>query len=380
MMNEGNVARWIGQFRERMLAAREARAAQANPPVGETLVARRSQRDSEAGFAELVSARESAKDGDRDAEIAHYRKAIELQPDQPFWVYRNLADACWESGDREAGLNYLRESIKREAVPLAGYRRLARRLQPGEDLDALLADAEQVADCSATQQFALAKLLIEQGRTKPAAACLRRCLEDDPEYFPAMHRLCLLLAREGDCEAALSLAAELVAKAFPNGAYLATYGRLLKASGDLVGAESWLRKAMDLTPAHLAFQFELVALLMDQGNEEEARRLSRDILDSSPDELRFRRLVRVFELGQETVATEYFRAWASARKPSASEVERVRDYWVRSLPMRMGRLAGSPPLVRFQLRLMAFSARGPDWVCKWFLNGARALSQKQDAV
>lgn len=83
----------------------------------------------------VIEARIAAKRGDRGAEIAAYRAALALDPNQPRWVHLNLAEALFEEGQSEGAAAELSRAIAGAAYPVHSMVTLARlrRSKTGPD-------------------------------------------------------------------------------------------------------------------------------------------------------------------------------------------------------------------------------------------------------
>ena len=65
------------------------------------------------------------KFGDATGAIAHYQKVIDLNPHQPFWVYKGLGDLCSQQERLDKAISAYTEAIKLKPEEPAVYRMLA---------------------------------------------------------------------------------------------------------------------------------------------------------------------------------------------------------------------------------------------------------------
>lgn len=138
MMSEDRVHLWAPRLSDDLLSVRAATTG----PFASSAMAIAAERRARTDVAAIAEARTAAKEGWRSTEIAHYRRAIAFQEAQPYWVYRNLAEALTDAGELEAALAAYRSAAEREANPIYGLclvsqslRRLGRHDQATDALD-----------------------------------------------------------------------------------------------------------------------------------------------------------------------------------------------------------------------------------------------------
>jgi thioesterase domain-containing protein len=208
LTNEDLVASWAPHFDAHFArAAESARAEMSDPVALERRLERARNVASRPAVVAALAAREAAKRGDRDEEIAEYRRAVEAgAADVPWWVHRNLAEACAEAGDADAAMAAFMDAASREELPLCGLERAARHLRfmhrTGEARAVLEWARSYPVPDEPHAHIAASDLLAQQGDLAAAEFHLRRSWELVPAPR-AWRRLAILLARKGQVARAL---------------------------------------------------------------------------------------------------------------------------------------------------------------------------------
>jgi Flp pilus assembly protein TadD len=183
--------------------------------------------------------------------MAEMRKAAELDPSQADAHY-TLGVTLWQQGDFAAAAEELRAAIRTKPDYAEAY-------------------------------YTLGTVLKQKGELRDSAAALREAIRLQPDFAGAHTTLATVLRQLGDAEgaAAESKAGAEIAKEKTNeqAALFATNsGRRLLNAGDLDGAISQFRAAINSSPNYAAAHFELGMALRQQGKsaeaEEEFRRAS----------------------------------------------------------------------------------------------------------
>jgi thioesterase domain-containing protein/acyl carrier protein len=210
MVGEALVGHWIGAFQESLRAAWQAAQRARDGTVlaaRETARTKRNRPDIQARNDAL----HAAKNGDLANEIAHHRAAIAFDPDQPFWVYRNLAEALAQSGDAPGSIDAYRVAAGREAIPIVGYgllgaalKRAGRRAEAEEAFRA----AESFETPDLLVQQALVRLEHRRGRPDQAEMRLRRLVAATGSEW-SYRRLSVLLGSQGRFDEAIEVAGEM---------------------------------------------------------------------------------------------------------------------------------------------------------------------------
>lgn len=199
-----------------------------------------------------TAARIAGRAGEREAEIAAYRAAIAAAPRQPYWVWRNLAEALEEAGDVDGAALSLEQAVASEAVPIGAcaalWQLLQRHGRPGAGswLDRAFAfDQDDVPT-----QLALAELDLARGAEAEAERRLRRVLELCPIHEPAARQLQRCLQGQGRLADAL-LVARRVASLLPGEVKpLLEVARLAGAIGEAAEKKAALRAVLAIRPGH----------------------------------------------------------------------------------------------------------------------------------
>jgi oxalate---CoA ligase len=137
--------------------------------------------------------------GDRAAEIARYREAIAMDPEQPSWVYENLASALFSAGDEEAGSRALDEALLRDPWPLSIAVRSAERWVsqgPRWRLEGALRASRAVSPDHPSVLCQRGELTMTAGLMDEAEALFRHGLAMAPAHFRLHRGLAELLRRQ----------------------------------------------------------------------------------------------------------------------------------------------------------------------------------------
>jgi Flp pilus assembly protein TadD len=113
--------------------------------------------------------------------------------------------------------------------------------------------------------FSLGGMLLEEGRTKDARETLRRLTRKEPDFAGGWNALGVVLSREGKQKAAVDAFQKSLALDPRNGATLRNLGALL-ASKNPKKALPHLKQAAKLLPSDQAAQYVYGKCLMDSGN------------------------------------------------------------------------------------------------------------------
>jgi glycosyltransferase involved in cell wall biosynthesis/thioesterase domain-containing protein len=255
MMGETAVAQWAGLLLERITVAKARYTPDtcaALPPAVEVI--RQAQA---AGMA-----------GNLTDEIRYYQQAIALDTEQPYWVYRHLAEALLQQGQADAALQAFQQALTREQMPLTGTIRLFQVFKE----QGRAAEAEQcIRNIQAFEHdlevvhFLQGQLLQEQKLPALAEPHLRRAMELQPGRIGSYHKLCWALEHLGRVEDALAIAKRAVILPHSLGYSHCLVGRFLMKLGDLPNAELHVRKALELAPNLALAQTQLKQMLHLKG-------------------------------------------------------------------------------------------------------------------
>lgn len=185
-------------------------------------------------------ARVASKQGNLSEEIMHYRHAISLDGTQPYWVYRNLAEALSEAGEEAASLESLRIAIRHEKNPIMGYVLLAKALKRAGRAAEVRRCIDLAMACpreEAAAEIALGDLFMHLGQPMSAARCFEQAMAIDPEHPAPYYKLGRVRTREGRIEDAIALLRRALALRPGNSRLWRQLGDLLLRKGDRSGAE-----------------------------------------------------------------------------------------------------------------------------------------------
>jgi tetratricopeptide (TPR) repeat protein len=188
--------------------------------------------------------------GRTDEAIAHYRRAIELQPDYAP-AYNNLGVVLRAKGSVDEAIESYRQALSLKVdYPDAHYN--------------------------------LANALLERNRPDEAAAHFRIALQSIPDSAGALNNLGVALAGEGKQEDAIA-AFEAAVEAEPGSAVAhRNLGDSLANAGRVDAALAELQRAVALDPTDARSHYNLGAVLLEAGRLDEAATAFRATLQLSP--------------------------------------------------------------------------------------------------
>lgn len=183
--------------------------------------------------------------------VEHYRRAIELDPQQ---------------GAAHSALGLILRT-RGQADEAVGHYRAALALDPE----------------NAGTHSNLANILVEDGRSSEAASHYRRALELAPDFIEAHNNLGnLLYVQEMFDEAAYHFQEVIRLEPDQSAAYH-NLGRVFQAQADLAKAIPYYRRAVQAAPADSDFRSDLGDALLAQGNVDEAVNHLRRATQVDPD-------------------------------------------------------------------------------------------------
>lgn len=184
-----------------------------------------------------------------------------------------LATAASESDD-----NRLRFLLAQSDLLLQGNR--------PQQAEAIINEALVQDPDSMDLLFARSMVLDKLNRTAEMERDLRRILEIDPKNANALNAWGYTLANRGErLDEAHTLISRALEQSPDNPYILDSLGWVLFRKGDLVGAETHLRRALSLMPDAEIYA-HLVEVLYAQGRTDEARKVLGEGLDKSPKDAR----------------------------------------------------------------------------------------------
>ncbi len=237
----------------------------------------------------------------------------DLKTEEPVNVHVELwqgkiADAL---GDSEQAVRHLRNAIELDSKAFPAYMALAQHYKstkrPGEAV-AVLQEAQKNVEITAEVRRLLGDAELERNRIDAAITQYQAALEMEPRDSSAQFGLAVAFRRKlalDDAAAALDTVEELDAK-YPG--LRLERGRLAEARGDLEGAVAAYRAALEQTPADLALQSRLGAVLMMTGKLDEADAILREVLRAQPYSAEAEHYLGRIEMeqGDRTTARQHF--------------------------------------------------------------------------
>jgi acyl-CoA synthetase (AMP-forming)/AMP-acid ligase II/thioesterase domain-containing protein/acyl carrier protein len=157
------------------------------------------------------AARLAARRGDLDAEIRCYRAVISLDREQPPWVYGNLAEALFQTGDDAAAEAAVAEAVGRDPWPLTTDLRFIKSFADrgvDEFVEAALARGRAVQPDHPSVFDQLGRLASRAGDRVEAESFFRRGLAVAPTHLELHTSLASMLQEMGRIPEALAVLAE----------------------------------------------------------------------------------------------------------------------------------------------------------------------------
>lgn len=220
------------------------------------------------------------RDG-RAAEAVAVLQAIAEGSGDPH-LHRRLSHLLFHSGDLDAA-----EVALRRAIGLApgerGFRRaLVGLLDRRDRADEALAVVEELAEAGDRDKDTLGwlgHLRMKAGNLDGAEAAFRLAIDIAPDEARFRLALADTLDRKGRAPEALAAISKLVADGVRDRHTYGRLGHLSIRTGDLDGAESAFRQAIDIAPEETGFRLALADTLDRQGKHEEALAIVRKMVD-----------------------------------------------------------------------------------------------------
>jgi tetratricopeptide (TPR) repeat protein len=157
-------------------------------------------------------ARLAGRRGDLEAEIRCYRAAIALDPEQPAWLYGNLAEALFQADDDEAAVAAVLAAVRRDPWPLTTDLRFIKQFSDRglDDLVAAAVSRSRAIEPDHPSVFAQrARLESHAGHQQEAESLFRRGLALAPTHLDLHTAFASMLEDMGRIPEALAVLAEL---------------------------------------------------------------------------------------------------------------------------------------------------------------------------
>ncbi len=234
----------------------------------------------DADLARAVGLHRSGNLGEAEA---IYRRVLSKAPRQAL-ALNYLGTLLAASQRAEEGLDLLRRSVREAPQVPELHLNLADALAASGRLDAAESALKRALQQRRSPE-ALAKLgvvLLQQGKTQPAAHQLEQALKLAPESVDIRCNLAVIRARQDDAPAARRLLAGAIALAPAHLDALNATAALDQQQGRLVKAASWLRRTLATAPAFAPAHANLGMTLDQLGDRAAAAQHDRMALALSP--------------------------------------------------------------------------------------------------
>lgn len=274
MMSESNIAKWSHMLEQRLKNISQIHESK---PTSNSLLAARHERAQtyreRTDIRALTLARLAAKNGDLAAEISHYHHAISVNPNQPYWAYRNLAAALLQQGDTNGAVTAYRQAIEHEQTPIIGNSILAtlyRNLGQPDNARQCVENAKRHEKDEPLTQYRLGAMLFQNGDSIGAEKRLRRAINLQPMHAPAYRVLSSVIEQQGRLDEAIEIAQRAIELRPDDPHYLTHLGNLYAKKGDLSVSETTYQKAIEADSQYADAYRKLGSLLERRGLIDEA--------------------------------------------------------------------------------------------------------------
>lgn len=273
--------------------------------VEEILAKYASKQDARRAF---VEGNQLASDGKYQEALAAYQKAIELDPENPYYHY-NAGIIYGEVEDFGAAFKEFRKAVELKPDHVQSHFRLGlfytvsklpqQALEEFRQVIRYGTNEPEVAEAKKRLQTALAEADRKEkalayfvagnayfggGENEKALLGFRKAHELAPTNVGVLHRLTQALMRNGQDEEALSVAKKGVEQNPKDAEMLFYLGQIQGKIGDPEAGLANLKKAAELAPENGEMQRVLAKALKDAGQTEEAVAALRDFLVAHPDD------------------------------------------------------------------------------------------------
>ena len=265
------------EAREKLQDPRDAQA-------GIAMLQRVVAKDPQVVDAWLLLGNERAKQGRFDEALAHYRRALEIEPDYDL-ALRNIANVYRDMG--------------RPDDAVAGYERLMRvdprNVQARQELAQALLDAGRVEDAEreleaviaqdpslAAARNTLGAVRLRQGRLEEGEREIRAALATRADLRLAHFNLALAAEQRGDLQTAIAEYRREIDR--HGGSYMAQFnlGKVYERLGDAEAQRRAYEDAIASNPGFAEGQFFLAKLYLDRRDFSRAASLARHGLEIAP--------------------------------------------------------------------------------------------------
>jgi O-antigen biosynthesis protein len=170
-----------------------------------------SDRENIAAWHQLARAYEAK--GDFDRAIESYEKAIEIQPEQPFWVYRHIGFALRQQERLEEAIKHYQKAIELQPDDAGIYSLMGQVQKLVGDLEGAIASYQTAielrVDAPIQIYLNLGEVLSQCDRIEEAIAVYEAALKLEPERAEIRNCLEVAIARKESAQDRLQLAKRL---------------------------------------------------------------------------------------------------------------------------------------------------------------------------
>ncbi len=338
----------------------------------------RDQHQRQAAVTALDKARQAAKEGDLNAEIAHYGQALTFS-DQPYWAYRNLAQAQLQKGNLSEAVDALQGSIQREHIPLVGYTLLAECYTASGDTESFEYTLSRARNCisdTPVELCFLADYLLDCGNLAEAEPLVARALTLDDDYQHAIRLKARLHQHKGNFQKALSYSTRLIADPLAPSTDIDLHVSLLHQKSQYPTAETILRdhirhQVWGVDPLVFA---RLAANLALQNRPDEASEAAEKFQELSGDTVPVNVIFWYHEAGLKTQAIAAFRHMVNQQRISQDQIKLLRQAWHKFLPAFLAQWLSVRPLADWQIMIVKNLINRSDYACSKALNFLPSLA------
>ncbi len=262
LMQERHMRCWALQLQEAMeRAERDWSTHQQNPDRLNQLQEGLMEPDRSSPAGRIDAAQNAAKDGSLREEIKLYREAIKRDPEQEYWVYRNLAEAYRKAGQVNRATEAFKAALGREEIPLVGYRLLAnqyRSLGDRKNVHHCLEQMRKICPKTAEALTELADALMDHSRFEEAERALIEVDRIAPGFIYSQVGFVRLNLCRGQVSQGIDRVTGLLRQNPNDWSLLNLYAQLLVANGSFEDSIPILEQLVRIQPNDLWLRWRLL--------------------------------------------------------------------------------------------------------------------------
>jgi protein O-mannosyl-transferase len=300
--------------------------------------------------------------------IDHYRKALEIKPDSA-GLHNNLGNALIRRGKFDEAISHCRRAVEIKPDYADAHDNLGSALAGYGQVDDAIAHYRKALELkpgSAGAHFNLGNALIRRGQVDEAISHYRRALEIKPSYFEARDNLEHALANRGQVDEDIDHYRKAL-EIKPDSAEAHVNLGVALERGQIDEAITHFRKALEINPDYVAAHVDLGAALARRGQVDEAIAHYQKALQIKPDHVtahvnlgvvlagqkRFDEAIahylKVLEIRPDLLAAHYNLGLAMA---GCGRFNEAREHYQKALDLALARNdAGQAESIRAQIKL-----------------------------